>query len=336
VIPARNEEHALPTLLESIRSQQGSSPPEVIVVDDHSQDGTATVAHGFGASVLPSGDLPKGWLGKTWACWQGAQAASGETLVFLDADTTLESGGAEAICGCQAESPEGLASFWPYHRMRRLYERLAAFFNIIIVASMNVFTPLGDRVRPLGAFGPCMVCRRERYMDVGGHESVRSDILDDVALGRRFLKAGLPVRLFGGRGVVSFRMYPDGLGSLLTGFTKNMGSGVGSSSPVIMLLFVGWLTGAYITTFYLSSSLVLWSTAALPAWAVVYGMFVLQIHWILRSLGNYTIFTALLFPLPLVFFSVVALASLFMTFVLRKVSWKGRTIVFGGGGKRNE
>jgi 4,4'-diaponeurosporenoate glycosyltransferase len=349
VIPARNEEATLPELLSSLQreaagdygragsgaaaeiaaSAGSDEPSEVIVVDDHSIDDTARIAREFGATVLPSADLPEGWLGKTWACWQGAQKAGGETLVFLDADTRFEPGGRQAIRSCHGASPNGLVSFWPYHRMRRVYERLAAFFNIIIMASMNVFTVLGERVRPLGAFGPCMVCRRDRYMEVGGHRSVRSDILDDVALGNRFLAAGLPVKPFGGRGVVSFRMYPAGLGSLLTGFTKNMGSGVGSSSLLIMLLFVGWLTGAYITTFYFARSAILWSAEALPIWTAVYTAFVAQIHWMLRRLGNYTIFTALLFPLPLLFFSAVALASLFMTFVLRRVSWKGRTIEFG-------
>ena len=182
VIPARNEERSLPALLGSLRDEgvgdagrtghsapmeagrpAGSgAPDEVIVVDDHSRDGTARVARSFGATVLSSADLPEGWLGKTWACWQGAQEASRETLVFLDADTRFEPGGCQAVCSCHSTFPEGLVSFWPYHRMRRVYERLAAFFNIIIMASMNVFTVLGERLRPLGAFGPCMVCLTSR------------------------------------------------------------------------------------------------------------------------------------------------------------------------------
>jgi 4,4'-diaponeurosporenoate glycosyltransferase len=88
IIPSRNEENTLPNLLRSLEGQL-SSEDEVIVVDDHSEDRTKAVAEKSGVKVLESLPTPEGWIGKTWACSQGVRMASGEILVFLDADTVL-------------------------------------------------------------------------------------------------------------------------------------------------------------------------------------------------------------------------------------------------------
>ena len=79
IIPARNEEENLPTLLRSLAAQS-VRPGEIIVVDDASTDHTAEVARQNGARVVNSLPLPEGWRGKTWACHQGAQAAAGQKL----------------------------------------------------------------------------------------------------------------------------------------------------------------------------------------------------------------------------------------------------------------
>jgi 4,4'-diaponeurosporenoate glycosyltransferase len=129
-------------LLNSL-SGQLSSQDEVIVVDDQSEDGTKGVAKRSKVKVLESLPKPEGWVGKTWACFQGARIASGEILVFLDADTVLEKNGLEKIVRTYVEN-DGVLSIQPYHKMRNLYEQLSAFFNIIAMAGMGAFTVLGS------------------------------------------------------------------------------------------------------------------------------------------------------------------------------------------------
>jgi 4,4'-diaponeurosporenoate glycosyltransferase len=324
IIPARNEERSLPALLASLAPRASL---EVIVVDDHSQDATAAVAAGAGVRVLAGRPLAEGWLGKPWACWQGALAAGGEWLVFLDADTTLAPGGLDRIVA-EAARAGGLVSLWPHHAMRRPDERLAAFFNIVLMAGMGVFTPLGDRVRPRGAFGPCLCCSRADYRAAGGHEAVRGDILDDVAIGRRFAAAGLPVRLYGGRGTISFRMYPGGAGELVAGFAKNFASGFGVAPPAISAMVAAWATGASIAAFCAAAALARGiADAQVYAVTAAYAAYAAQTWGMLRGLGNYTVLTALLYPLPLAFFAAVQVASVVMTVVLGRARWKGRTIV---------
>ena len=77
IIPARNEERTLGQLLHSI-AHQTLKPHEIIVIDDQSEDATAEVARRDGCIVMTSKNLPEGWTGKPWACWQGAQMATGD------------------------------------------------------------------------------------------------------------------------------------------------------------------------------------------------------------------------------------------------------------------
>jgi len=120
VVPARNEETNIPNLLRSLKSQIKAGD-EIIVVDDHSDDKTAAVAEQEGAKVIKSKQMPPGWTGKTWACYQGAQLAAGRILIFLDADTVIEGGGLDRITSSYGEI-DGVLSIQPYHKMRKLYD----------------------------------------------------------------------------------------------------------------------------------------------------------------------------------------------------------------------
>ncbi len=96
IIPARNEEKNLGSLLDSLNCQT-LAPSEIIVVNDGSEDRTASISLEKGASLINLPNLPPGWTGKAHACFQGAKAASGDLLIFLDADTVIERDGLETV-----------------------------------------------------------------------------------------------------------------------------------------------------------------------------------------------------------------------------------------------
>jgi len=324
IIPARNEEHSLPFLLSSLQSQT-LKPSEIIVVDDNSEDATAEVAAKGGAKVIHAKKLPEGWHGKPWACWTGAQEAQGEILVFLDADTSVLPDGLLKIVGAYAEK-KGLVSVQPYHTMEKLYEELSAIFNIIVMAGLNAFTILGEKVKPSGIFGPCFVIGKDDYFTFGGHEKVKATVLEDIAIGQLYKKEDFVIRCYGGKGTISFRMYPQGIAQLIEGWSKGFAEGAQGISLATLLMIILWVAGGAGATRTMLLGL-FGSDVSLVVWAgFLYIFYVLQVYWMLFRIGNFKMYTALFFPVPLLFFVGVFVYSLIKVFLRKKVTWKGRSL----------
>ena len=306
-IPARNEEQNLPKLLRSLAAQ-AIRPGEIIVVNDASTDRTAEVAREFGARVVNSQPLPEGWRGKTWACHQGAQAATGNLLLFLDADTWFEPDGLARVL---ADYDGGAFSVGPFHAVQGVYEDLSLFFNI----NMTVGT------LPDGLFGQMLLVDRESYRRAGGHEAVKARILENCFLAELFRDAGVRVRSATGRGAFSFRMYPAGLRDLIEGWTKGFASGAGQTPRGMLLLVVAWMIGLMFAPLGWAMNAGSWN------WAVMYLLCAAQLGWVSRRIGAFRWWTALLYPVPLVFFFVVFARSALRSG--KPVNWKGRTIRAG-------
>ena len=304
IIPARNEEHNLPILLQSLR-EQSPRPCEIIVVDDASTDRTAAVAREHGATVLAGCPLAEGWRGKTWACHQGAKIARGDWLLFVDADAWFESGGLACIT---SHFTGGAFSAGPFHAVRRPYEDLSLFFNL----AMTVGTVPG------GLFGQMLLVDRESYQRVGGHEAVKDRILENLSLAGRFRAAGIEVRSVTGRGAISFRMYPGGLRELMDGWTKAFAAGAGQTRRATMGIVVAWMIGLMLAPI---GWIVLGDETL---WMVFYLCCAGQVGWFARRVGAFRRITALVYPLPLIFFFLVFARSALRSG--RQVNWKGRVI----------
>lgn len=324
IIPARNEELRIGRLLESLR-RQTIAPLEIIVVDDHSTDATARLAEEAGARLISSAPLPDGWAGKPWACWQGAQVSQGDVLVFLDADTWLAEDALEKLFQAWLGGG-GMVTVQPYHATQRLYEQLSMLFNVVLMAGTNAFTPLGGRLKTGAAFGPCVVCGKEEYFRLGGHSRVAGAVLEDIGLARMYLDAGLPVRCFGGRGTISFRMYPNGLGQLLEGWTKSMAIGAGSIRLWALLLSVTWIVGAFGVA---SDTIRAVIQGPSPLWLpnfILYALYAGQLRWMSARIGRFQLWTSLLYPIPMLFFVLVILRSFIFARLLGRVTWRGRSV----------
>lgn len=303
VIPARNEEHNLPRLLESI-PQGAEGPLEILVVDDASEDSTAEVARRHGARVVSSRPLPPGWRGKTWACHQGAEAATGEWLMFMDADTWFEPGGLENIL---TRHHGGALSVLPYHAVRKPVEDLSLFFNICMAAGTV----------PASLAGQFLLVHRDDYRAAGGHEAVRGRTLENFLLAERMRGAGVELRTIPGRGLISIRMYPEGLNALASGWSKGFAAGAGGTARGTMLLVIAWMSGLMIAPIAAALTGVWW-------WAAACVLCVLQVSAIGRLLGSFGAPSLFAYPVPLLFFF-----GLFGRAVLGrggKSTWKGREI----------
>lgn len=324
IIPARNEENNLSLLLDSL-SHQSVKPLEVIIADDGSRDGTASIALAKGARLLSLIELPRGWTGKAFACWQGALAACGEVFVFLDSDTVLEADGLEKLVNALL-AERGLISVQPYHKIEKGYESFSSFFNLISFLNMNISSPIRRLNHSRGAFGPCLVCNRHDYFSLGGHEAVKGEIIEDFALAKLAQRRGVRTSHFSGKGIISFRMYPGGMRHLVEGWTKNFAAGAGKSSPILLLVTFGWIAAALSAPINIVKGLSSGNSHLLEASGVLYAIFSLQIHYFLSKLGNFGISTAVFYPAHLLFFICVFFRSLIYTGLLGYVYWRGRKI----------
>lgn len=324
IIPARNEADSLPVLLASLRNGD-SVPNEIIVVVGQCEDRTKEVARGEGVTIIDSEPLPDGWVGKPWACYQGARLAKGDILIFLDADTCLERGGLRDMIETYLET-DGIVSVQPYHKTRRLYEQLSVFFNIIMMGAMGPFTVMGSRIKPIGLFGPCVIMRKAYYFESGGHVAVKGEVVEDLALGERLKKHNLPIHCYGGQGTISFRMYPNGIRELVDGWSKGFATGAGRAYIPLLVASIAWIGSGISATVCAIGAIWSMHNTAIMGWALAYLAYAAQMQWMAFRVGTFKFYTALLFPISLLFFMTVFFRSIFLVAIKRRVMWKGVAI----------
>jgi hypothetical protein len=203
VVPARNEERNLPPLLESLRHLDYPSY-EVLVIDDNSTDRTGAVAAGFDVRVLSAPARPAGWNPKNWACHEASRHATGEIILFTDADTVHRPGGLKEAVGRLRSEEIDLLSCLPYHRCPTWWERMLGPFHALVYVATAPRTPTRRRVFALGQF---LLFKRGFYDGIGGHAAIASQYPDDFALANLCFEKGGRYRVFTGDPFFEVRMY---------------------------------------------------------------------------------------------------------------------------------
>ncbi|GGI43994.1 glycosyl transferase [Paenibacillus marchantiophytorum] len=321
IIPARNEAGNLPHLLHALKIQT-LEPYEIIVVDDFSEDDTQEVADSYGAKVIANTSLPDGWTGKNWAVWNGYLQATGDYFAFLDADIKLAPRALESLVKVRHKAG-GVISVVPFHFTVKWVERLALIFNFLGVFAFT--SPFEKNNPQKGLYGSCILTTREDYESIHGHESIKSEMLDDLNLGATFRRAGIAVTNFLGSGLVSFRMYPQGLKSQIQGFGKGAVLGTSKLRAGTVFLVALWVIGLLISeSFFLFLHTSWW----LPLF-IGYLLYIVQIFYFVKYVGVFGVIMPILHVLSTLFFIFVMLYSIYQVVFLGHVAWKGRQVKVG-------
>ncbi len=251
LVPARNEAHNIERCVRSLLAQHYPSF-EVLVLDDHSEDGTGERVRRLqrehpGAArlrLLHGAPLPDGWGGKNWACQQLAEAADPRSrfLLFTDADTEHHPAALRRTVAEAARDSLALLSLMPQQRVESWAER--AVVPLLPLQILGYLPLLAAERLPFptlaAANGQYLLFERAAYERCGGHAAFPLGLAEDVLLAQRVKAHGGRVRLANGAGLVRCRMYRSA-GEVLAGFRRSFGAGfrLGPWISAWMLLFNG-------------------------------------------------------------------------------------------------
>lgn len=348
LIPARNEESALPVLLESLEHQDWPNL-EIRILDDHSLDRTRHVAKKhekrshFHVKVHDGEEKPDDWLGKNWACHQLANHARGEILIFLDADTWLSPSAVRNIMESVRAYRLDFATVWPHQIMETAVEKavISTVYSTIALylpARYSYRAPrwipsrrLRDKVKPMfaSACGQCMIFTKDAYHCSGGHAAVKDQVVEDVMLAKRIVSAGKTMRMFHGTGHLWCRMYRSG-SEVYHGFRKNFFAGFGYRflpfmsawalhiatyllPPVILVLTAGGLLPCPVSHLFLILLLI----------CVLVPFF--QRLWVSKFL-KWPVSTAFFYLAGILWFQMLAVVVIRDRILRTRTVWKGRAL----------
>jgi hypothetical protein len=247
LIPARNEERSIAAAVESALASRGVTI-EVVVLDDHSEDATATIVAEIArrddrVRLLTAPPLPEGWCGKQHACHVLAGAARYPLLALLDADVHLAPDGLARLAAFQSSSRADLVSGIPHQETGTLLEQMVIpLIHFILLGFLPMAWMRRSRHPAFAAgCGQLFLATRQGYDRSGGHAAIRTTLHDGILLPRAFRAAGLRTDLCDATDLGECRMYRSA-SELWHGLAKNATEGLASPGmilPATLLLLAG-------------------------------------------------------------------------------------------------
>jgi glycosyltransferase involved in cell wall biosynthesis len=226
VVPARDEASSIARAVGSLLAQDYPDL-EIIVVDDRSSDGTSAIVRDLATrdprvQALRVDDLPAGWLGKNHALWRGADRASGEWLLFSDADVVFAQGALRrALAYATVEGLDHL-TLAPRLVARGLALRaFVAFFGYAFIALWGAYMANDSKSKRGVGIGAFNLVRRSAYDGIGTMRALSLRPDDDIRLGRRLRAFGYRQRVLNGNELLSVEWYPS-LRAAISGLEKSM------------------------------------------------------------------------------------------------------------------
>ncbi|MBM3853194.1 MAG: glycosyltransferase [Verrucomicrobia bacterium] len=296
---------------------------EVIAVDDRSEDDTGARLAAFAAreprlQIEHVRSLPPGWLGKNHALHRGAARATGDWILFTDADIHFEPDALRrAVAQAEADRLDLLAAAPRLHEHGPLLGAGVNAFSLFFTLGILPWRIVDPRSAAHGSVGAFGLVRAAKYRELGGHEPIRLRPDDDVKLGKLFKKSGARCELMLGAGAIAVAWY-DTVPAMVRGLTKNAYPGVDYR------WWVPPLVAAWVLAFFL------WPWAALlvasgPAWWCYLGSLALML-WLAVDQTKFSggrVLHGLLLPFGAAVFGYILLRSMIVTHATGGITWRG-------------
>ncbi len=330
LVPARDEEANIAACLESLQKQDYLNY-EILVLDDNSSDNTEVIVENVATMdsrvrPLHGVPLPEGWTGKSFACYQLARQARGSWFLFVDADTTHAPHMLRAALGQALRLNSSLLSGFPRQLANSLPQKIAIPVLYFIILSWFPLWWLqrAREPKPSLAIGQFLLLPREEYWRIGGHEAVKSRILEDVWLGVEISRRGGRQMAVDLSPAVSCNMYRN-VSAMLEGFIKWVYS-VASLSPIALMLMISAAYFFYLMPFYSlwRELFVVMSPIGLRVIVISQVGIILFMRWLVDSRFKEPFFSVFLHPFGLSFLFLAALCAVFRRAVGAGVRWKER------------
>ncbi|WP_379157074.1 glycosyltransferase [Paenibacillus sp. sgz5001063] len=328
LIPARDEAVNISACLASVLSCEDAGVElEILVLDDRSTDGTGKLAAAAGRGqvrVLAGRELPEGWVGKTHACAQLSEAASGEWLLFLDADVRLQPGALRAAVSAVQIQGAGLITGFPRQVTGTWLERLVVpLMGFTIISHLPVPLVRGSNdPRFVAAHGGFMLIHRGSYLRCGGHEAIRRELVDDMALARAVKQIREPVALVDITAVADMRMYHQAA-EVWKGYRKNIYAGLGRN-PLLLLLMLALYMLLYVVPVGMAVYSILNGLETAAFWSLLSYLAGAAIKRTSDASGRQPIWLCLWMPGSILSLAAIALGSWRGSRSSQGYEWKGR------------
>jgi chlorobactene glucosyltransferase len=206
IIPARNEEKYIQECIQSLLSQNMENY-ELLLIDDNSTDSTLALMKSFRQDprvrIFEAGKKPTGWVGKNWPCYIGYQNSKGKYLMFTDADTIHSKRSVRDSLGTLIKQKLDVITAVPNLKYPNLIVKMV--LPVLSVFMFSRYSPMrvNDPNVSIGyLFGSFFVITRECYESVGTHATVRSEIVEDGALGKKLKEEGYNLKMFRGENLL--------------------------------------------------------------------------------------------------------------------------------------
>jgi Glycosyltransferases, probably involved in cell wall biogenesis len=330
VVPARNEERAVAA---GVGSQLAQDYPEfeVIVVNDRSTDGTGAILETLARGnprlrVVAGSEPPPGWLGKPHALWLGARAASGEILLFADADVRYDPRCLREAVSLLLEREADFLGLLPRLEAEGFWENVLLPF--VIGAYYGGPGLFANRRRPrwiaLGGGAGNMI-RRSAYEAIGGHEALKASVIDDVALALRAKLSGFRTCAARAEDRVAVRMY-RGFREVCAGFTKNVAYAYqGWPGAILFFLTAAWFVLSLAPPAFLLLAFA--GVRAAPrdiALAAAGTALPILARLALAAAVGDPLWPSFAHPIMAAVWAGIGCRSLYQRFVRRRLTWRGR------------